>query len=185
MSKHVENCIDNAKIIIEDVRQTFGGLTGEGLNWKPSSDSWSVGQCFDHLIVTNDLYMKEIQPVANGTHKNNFYSKIPFSADVTGKLLKKFVSPDSPRKIKTFSVFKASTSSIRETIIDDFCANQDRFISLMAATKNLDTKKIKIPEPISPMINIRLIDAFEVTVLHERRHFNQAKRVMELQEFPK
>ncbi|NNE99987.1 MAG: DinB family protein [Pyrinomonadaceae bacterium] len=184
MPDTIEEFINDAKVIINDAQKTFGELTGEQLNWKPSPESWGVGQCFDHLIVTNDLYMKEIQPVADGTHKNNLYSKIPFSADLTGRLLKKFVSPEFPRKIKTFSVFEAATSSISETIIEDFCTNQERFISLMEETKDLDTKTIKIPEPISPLVNIRLIDAFEVTILHEKRHFDQAKRVMQLENFP-
>ena len=185
MSREIEGFIAEAKEISKEVRETFGTLSAEQLNWKPSENVWSVGQCFDHLITTNELYIKEIQKVADGTHQNNWFSAIPFAVDIVGKILKKAVSPASTRKIKTFAVFEASTSDISENIIEDFHTNQAKIISLMEATKNLDTRKIKIPEPISPLVNIRLIDAFDVTILHERRHFNQAKNILETEGFPK
>lgn len=185
MSDEINNLIANVKIISDEVRETFGNLSVEQLNWKPNEKEWSVGQCFDHLITTNDLYIDKIQPVADGTHRNNWFSMIPFSTDIVGRLLKKAVSPDSARKIKTFKMFEASTSDISESIIEDFYKNQEQIVSLMEAAKTLDTRKIKIPEPISPLVNIRLFDAFEVMIIHEKRHFNQAQRILKLEGFPK
>src|SRR5260370_38207530 len=36
------------------------GLTPLQLNWKPSQDAWSVGQCLEHLRVTNEVYLAVI-----------------------------------------------------------------------------------------------------------------------------
>ena len=36
-----------------EVEEKLGGLSKKQLNWKPSPDVWSVGQCLDHLVVTN------------------------------------------------------------------------------------------------------------------------------------
>jgi hypothetical protein len=184
MGKEVSGLIANAKIISGEVTETFGGLSAEQLNWKPSASEWSVGQCFDHLITTNGLYLENIQKVADGTHINNWFSVIPFFPDLVGQQLKKAVSPDSLKKIPTFPIFEASTSDIPDSIIEDFCKNQDHLISLMEATKNLEIRKIKIPTPVSPAVNVRLSDAYEVILMHERRHFNQAARVMESAGYP-
>lgn len=185
MSNQVNGLISNAKIISEEVRETFGSLTAEQLNWKSNANEWSVGQCLDHLITSNNLYIKNIQKVADGTHVNNWFSVIPFFPTLVGQQLKKAVSPDSAKKIKTFPIFEPSASDISENIIKDFHENQKTLISLMEAVKNLNLRKIKIPTPISDAVNIRLSDAFEMLLMHERRHFNQAKRVLDAEGFPK
>ncbi len=177
--------ISEAEKIIEETKETFGNLSGEQLNWKPNANEWSIGQCFDHLITTNNLYYEPIQKVADGTHVNNWYSLVPLLPTLNGLILKKLVSPETARKMKTFKIFEPATSDISGTIIEDFSENQEKLISFMDTTKDLDWDKIKIPEPIGKAVNITLKDAFEVTILHERRHFNQAKRVLEAKEFPK
>jgi len=32
-------------------------LTEEQLNWQPAPGSWSVGQCLEHLCITNEAYL--------------------------------------------------------------------------------------------------------------------------------
>src|SRR4051812_34234549 len=32
-------------------------LSLDQLNWKPRSDVWSVGQCFEHLCLSNEVYV--------------------------------------------------------------------------------------------------------------------------------
>src|ERR1700730_18389844 len=35
-------------------------LTEEQLNWQPARGSWSVGQCLEHLCITNEAYLPPI-----------------------------------------------------------------------------------------------------------------------------
>ncbi|MEZ5346955.1 MAG: DinB family protein [Pyrinomonadaceae bacterium] len=182
MSSEVDNLIANAKSISEEARETFGGLSKEQLNTKPSSVEWSIAQCFDHLNTVSEMYLPQIEKVADGTHVNNWFSAIPLISGKVGSLLKSAVSPDAKTKRKAPPFFVPSQSEITETIIGDFCDVQEQLISFMNAVRDQDIRKIKIPTPISPMINIRLDDAFEILILHERRHFNQAKRVLEVVE---
>ncbi len=184
MSNKVNDLIENAKVIDEEIQTTFGGLSAKQLNWKPAENSWSVAQCLEHLVVTNDLYFENIQKVADGTHRNNFFSGIPFTTDIIGFVMKKVMSPDWKPKMKTLKMFKPSFSDVSENVLENFSKNQSRFIGLMEASKNLNYGKIKVAEPIGRAVNLRLVDAFEVLVVHEQRHFNQAKKVMELENFP-
>src|ERR1700758_2905150 len=39
------------------------GLTAEQLNWQPAPGSWSVGQCLEHLCLTDEAYLASISPV--------------------------------------------------------------------------------------------------------------------------
>ena len=56
MKIEFSNLIADAETISEKVGSTFGKLSAEQINWKPNAKSWSIGQCFEHLIVTNELY---------------------------------------------------------------------------------------------------------------------------------
>ena len=33
------------------------GLTTEQLNWQPEPGVWSIGQCLEHLCITNEAYL--------------------------------------------------------------------------------------------------------------------------------
>jgi hypothetical protein len=177
--------IDELNQISHDAKQTFGNLSAEQINWKPNAESWSIAQCFEHLIVTNNLYFPKIQQVINGTHRNNFFSKIPFSTNLIAVAMKNALNPNQKRKMKTFKVFEPSASNVSPTIIEDFAANNRKLIEMIEACKDFDLHKIKIAEPLSVALNLRLDDAFEILAMHEKRHFKQAERVLNLEDFPK
>src|ERR1700731_3017886 len=40
-------------------------LTEEQLNWQPAPGSWSVGQCLEHLCITNEAYLPPISVAVN------------------------------------------------------------------------------------------------------------------------
>jgi hypothetical protein len=184
MAANISNVCADLERVPDDAGSAFGALTSEQLNWKPSEKEWSIAQCFEHLIVTNELYFPNIQAVIDGEHRNNLYSKVPFVTDLIAAAMKYSMNPKQRRKMKTFSMFEPSTSDVTDTIIEDFAANQQRLIDMAAAVKHLDISRIKIAEPLSPALNLRLIDAFEILAMHARRHFDQAKRVMETPGFP-
>ncbi len=48
--------ISELQKISADTQTTFGKLSPTQINWKPSAEGWSVGQCFEHLIKTNELF---------------------------------------------------------------------------------------------------------------------------------
>lgn len=177
--------ISEYKKVGEAVKKTFGNLSAEQINWKPSAEIWSIGQCLEHLIVTNNLYFPNIQKVIDGKHRNNFFSKIPFGVDFIAVMMKNALNPNQKRKMKTFKVFEPSVSNVSPTIIEDFAENNCKLIEKLEACKSFDLHKIKIAEPLSITLNLRLDDAFEILLMHEQRHFLQAERVTKLENFPK
>lgn len=181
MKFDLSKLIAEAEAVSEKARKTFGNLSAPQINWKSNTKSWSIGQCFEHLIITNNLYFPNIQKVIDGTHRNNFFSKIPFSTDLIAVLMKNSLNPEQKRKMKTFKIFEPAASDVSETIIEDFARNQRRLIEMMRAVKDFDVHKIKIAEPLSVALNLRLDAAFEILIMHEKRHFLQAERVLKME----
>jgi hypothetical protein len=167
-----------------DAKSTFGNLSASQLNWKPSAERWSVGQCFDHLITSNKGYLPIIDDVLKG-RKQSVWESMPLLPGLAGKLLIKSLDPASTRKMKAPKSFEPSQSDISSSVINDFVDQQTRIAEKMKATEHLNLEKIVISSPALGAITYSLMDAYRIIVVHEHRHFQQAKRVTEETSFPK
>ena len=57
-------------------------------------------------------------------------------------------------------------------------------MQVISRTGSLDSTKIIITSPVASVITYSLADAIQLMSVHERRHFQQAERVMQAQGFP-
>jgi hypothetical protein len=169
--------------IASETTDTFGRLTPAQLNWKPSAERWSVAQCFDHLLSSNNGYFPIIDNVLAGQQRT-LWQSMPVLPGFMGKLLIKSLDPASTRKLKTPKSFAPSQSDIRASVLDDFIAQQATIVDKMKATENLELDKIIISSPVTSVVTYSLMDAYRVIVVHERRYFQQAQRVTEESGFP-
>ena len=175
--------IDATNSIASETRNTFGQLTPAQLNWKPSAERWSVGQCFEHLLNSNKGYFPIVDSVLAG-RKRTFWQSVPVLPGMMGKLLIKSLDPASTRKLKAPKNFAPAQSDIPGSVIDDFVAQQATIVEKMKATEHLDLEKIIITSPALAVVTYSLLDAYRVIVVHERRHFQQAQRVTQESGFP-
>ena len=177
--------LEELKAIAEDARETFGGLSAAQLNWRPGAEQWSVGQCFEHLIKTNRSFFPTLERLARGERKSGTWERLsPFSG-FFGKIVLKSLRPESSRKFKAPRGLRPSASDVDAAVIEQFAAHQAELAELMKATENLDLKKTVVTSPISGFVTYSLLDAFRIVVTHERRHFEQARRVTESEAFPR
>lgn len=176
--------ISAARQMIADTERTFGALTTGQLNWKPSPDKWSIGQCFDHLLVTKEPYFKIIGQVLDGTKQSTFWEKLPWLPGFIGKQIIKAMQPDSGRKVKAPAKFALSQSAIDPQIVQSFIAQEQRWIEVISRTGSIDSANLIITSPVAAVITYSLSDAIQLMSVHERRHFLQAERVMQANSFP-
>ena len=184
MNDELDGLVSQAKTIAADARSVFGGLTKEQLNWKPAAERWSVGQCFAHLMTSNSGYLPIIDSVVKGHKQSSIWQKLPVLPGVWGRLLIKSLDPSTTRKLKAPKKFEPAQSDISATIIEDFVTQQAKVIEGMKATANLDLERIIITSPALNIVTYSLMDAYRIIVVHERRHFQQARRVIEESGFP-
>ena len=175
--------IEAANDVANKARSTFGHLSPSQLNWKPSAERWSVAQCFDHLITSNKGYLPIIDNVLAG-YKPTFWQSMPVLPGLMGKLFIKAMDPSSTRKVKAPKRFQPAQSDINSSVINDFVDQQKLMVDKMKATQHLDLEKIVITSPAAAAVIYSLMDAYRFIVVHEQRHFQQAKRVTEEPGFP-
>jgi hypothetical protein len=168
--------------ITEDFRTAFGSFSDKQLNWKPAAESWSIAQCIDHLIKSND----EVQPVIDAKlagGKNSFLESWSPLTGFFGGFLKKSLMSDK-RKFKAPSKNIVPPSEIEPGIVERFTANQQKVIEDIQAMAELDWDKTVITSPFLRIMTYRLRDGLGILVEHEKRHFRQAKRVTQVDGFP-
>jgi hypothetical protein len=175
--------ITEANTLADNAKSTFGRLTVSQLNWKPSAERWSVAQCFDHLLNTNKGYFPVIEKVLAG-QKPTLWQRMPLLPRLGGTLLLKAVDPASARKLKAPKNFQPAQSDISGSVINDFIDQQRKIVEKMKATEHLDLERVIINSPVAAPITYSLMDALRIIVIHEQRHFQQAKRVTEESAFP-
>ena len=59
--------LTQGRLVAEEAKRTFGPLSAEQINWKPGEAEWSIGQCFDHLIISNRPYFTIIEEKSDVT----------------------------------------------------------------------------------------------------------------------
>jgi hypothetical protein len=177
--------VSEAQHLSSRTMSTFGHLSYEQLNWKPSPERWSVGQCFDHLVASGASFFPIIDEVAAGRKTKRALESVPLLPKLFGKLLIKSLDPTTTRKMKAPKQIEPATSAIDSSILQSFVQQQSELVSKMNATANLDVERLIITSPVASFVTYSLLDAYRIIVVHEERHFQQAQRVTMETAFPK
>jgi hypothetical protein len=170
--------------IAEEARREFGGLSEAQLNWKPSAEEWSVGQCFEHLIKANGGFAPVLGRIARGERRRSAWEKWSPLSGFFGRLIERSLSQEGGRKYRAPAKLVPAASEVAADIVERFAAHQRELAEQVRGVAHVDLRRTIITSPISGLVTYSLLDAFRIVVAHERRHFRQARRVTKAPGFP-
>jgi DinB superfamily len=157
-------------------------LSIDQLNWQPHAESWSVGQCLDHLRVSNDVYVASMAEALDGRSVDG-----PVDAIVPGWFGRWFirtqVAPSSsrrgraPRKI-------VPVSRVEADILARFLMSNETARLFVRRAAAFDVNRIRFRNPFVPLIRFTVGTGLEILTQHEARHLLQAERVRAAAGFP-
>ena len=176
--------VEELQAVASDASKVFGNLSAAQLNWKPSEQRWSVGQCFDHLIKTNSTFFPDMRKVAAGTYRSSLWGRVSPLSGFFGRFILKALDPEKGRKTKAPRVFAPAQSDVEADVIVKFVRHQSEVAELMRETAGANLRGLKVTSPVSPVATYSLLDAYRIVVAHERKHFEQARRVTRAEGFP-
>jgi hypothetical protein len=180
----IEGLVAELERVGHEAQEVFGPLSAAQLNWKPSAEQWSVGQCFDHLIVTNRSFFPVMERVAAGTFKSDLWARVsPFSG-YFGRYILGALDPSKGKKIKAPRAFLPASSDVDAEVIGRFVGNLSEVSALMRATEGVDLSRTVVTSPAMALVTYSLRDVYHIFVAHARSHFEQARRVTEGPGFP-
>jgi hypothetical protein len=180
----IQKMVDRGKEAGEKVKNEFSALSIEQLNWKPSSESWGIGECLDHLIISDCAYFPAFKQVAAGEYEmNNWQKWSPFSV-LFGRMLAFQLQENVKRKIKAPKIFAPSISRIDAGVLERFQKHLDTLLEYIAACDKVNLDKTHITSPVSKFVTYSLRNAITILIPHLHRHINQGIRVKNLKDFP-
>jgi hypothetical protein len=179
----IKRFIDSTNRNVERVKSTFAYLSEMQLNWKSAMNAWSIGECINHLITTNNLYLVKIENIINKS-SNTSTKDFPYAQSFMGKLIAKGVDPSNIKKAKTFKAFLPDSSAIQKSVIEDYVNLSVKLIDFAKKMYNIDMNRKKLSSPVNFLIRMNLGDPLIIIPKHDERHLNQAERLIKIENFP-
>ncbi len=157
-------------------------LTPSQLNWTARPGVWSIGQCLEHLCITNEVYLSAMSNSLVGHHTEVVQDITPgwFGRWFIREVIEPSSAPKrrrAPRKIKPGVMIEPS-------VLDRFHRTNREAREFVERARNYDVNRIRFRNPFIPVIHFTVGTGLEILSKHERRHLLQAERVRESSEFP-
>src|ERR1044072_8832548 len=153
--------VTELQAITEETMKVFGNLSPAQLNWKPSPEQWSVGQCFDHLIKTNECFIPDMMKIGAGTYKSSWWARVSPLSGFFGRFVINSLDPVKGRKRKAPRGFAPGQSDGEPDGIVKSLRHQSEGAIPMRATETAgaDPRRTIVTSPVSPVATYSLLDA--------------------------
>jgi hypothetical protein len=155
--------------------QIARGLGPEQLNWRPAEDSWSVGQCLQHLQQANETYLP---PIARALDDR---SPSPVDVITPGWLgrwfIRGYIDPSTQKKPHRAPGKIAPARHVDPSVLDRFLQSNEYARDLVRRASAYDVNRIRFVNPFVPLIRFTVGTGLEIVWKHQRRHLLQAERI--------
>jgi len=158
------------------------GLNREQLNWRPTPGAWSIGQCLQHLLIANEIYLPAISISLDGRQRSQV-------REVTlgwfsRWFIRNYIAPSSkgtraqaPKKIQP-------ARNVESSVLDAFLRSNNVARELISRASDYDVNRIRFKNPFIPLLRFTVGTGLEIVSKHQSRHLLQAERVRQSSEFP-
>jgi hypothetical protein len=175
----INNLLEENRMISEEVKAKFSHISFDLLNYRPGKYQWSIAECFDHLIVTKNQYIPRIESELETVKKTNPAGE--FKSTMGGRLILYSVNPENRKKTKAPRMYRPEIKLYTKEVIKFFLDQNNRIYKLITDCKGYNISEIKINSPVTRLIKLNLGDCFQIINSHDRRHINQAFRILQSQ----
>lgn len=146
------------------------------LNFRISTDSWSVLECLEHLNRYGDFYIPEI------SHRISSSATSPqatFKPGILGNYFAQSMLPkEKLNKMKTLKAMNPIHSQLNKDVLNEFVKQQQLLLELLEKAQHIDLGKTKTSISISKLITLKLGDTFRFVIYHNERHIAQVERIL-------
>jgi hypothetical protein len=168
-----------------DARATVlvNGLTMAQLNWKPHAAAWSVGQCVEHLCISNELY---VEAMAKSLGRRASGSVDEITPGWFGRwFIRTYIEPTTQsRRARAPRRIVPVAKQIDVSILDRFIASNTRMRDFMGRVAAYDVNRVRFENPFLPLIRFTVGTGLQIVARHNHRHLIQAERVRHTIGFP-
>jgi DinB superfamily len=138
-----------------------------------------VAQCLDHLNSAAREYLPMMDEGIADAIRRGLYAAGPYAYNWIGRTMVWIFQPTTRIRSRTPKAFLPPSSRPRHDIVAAFRAYQVQYIDRLRQANGLDLARARVASPVTRWIRMPLGSAFAMTIAHERRHLEQARRVIQ------
>ena len=160
------------------------GLTIAQLNWKPRPHAWSVGQCLEHLCISNEVY---VEPMTKSLGVPPTGPVGEITPGWFGRwFIRTYIEPTTQQKrARAPTKIVPVAAQIDSSILDRFIASNVAVRDVIARAQRHDVNRVRFRNPFVPLIRFTVGTGLQVIARHNHRHLLQAERVTQMPDFPR
>jgi DinB superfamily len=166
----------------QEIRGVTDGLSDTQFNWRPQDDAWSVAECIDHLLAVGEAMVPLLQSAISEARAQGSTADGPFSYGFFGnKFVQMAGEQKNPAKgkVKAPKLYVPGSKHEKEPLAARFIRLQDDLIVCNRDAMGIDLKRVKITSPAIRIVRLSLGQWLIMLPNHQKRHFQQAQRVLE------
>ena len=178
LPKWAARAIDQLHQSDQRARRLAGDLTGDQLYWQPAPGVWSIGECLQHLLAANEVYLPPIARALEGRTPS------PVQAITPGWFGRWFIRTaiePSPRSRRSRAPRKITPPPAPDpAIVERFVRSNGDARDLVRRASPFDVNRIRFVNPFVPLVRFTVGTGIEIVWRHQNRHLLQAERVAAL-----
>jgi hypothetical protein len=164
--------------IRKDAHDLCASLTGEQFNWRPEPGVWSVGQCLEHLNLTNHRHLVNIGRAISEARVKHRFGEGPFRYGPLDWLVVRVVQPPVKIKVKAPKNLAPQMELDQTAVLAEFLLQHEKLLERVADARGLHLRRVKVESLASEWLRFSLGPTFALISAHDRRHLLQAKGLL-------
>lgn len=155
-------------------------------NWQPESGrGWSVGQCLDHLTRANRVYLDALEEAVRPALALGGGASPPLQPGRLGRWFLSSLEPPARVKFRAPAKIVPQSRCPTQATLVAFAGEQQRVIELVRDSARIDCNAVRFRNPLAyGLRTFNVATGLLVIAAHERRHLEQARKVVARADFP-
>jgi hypothetical protein len=155
-------------------KELAAGFTLEQLNWPPKPGAWGVGQCLEHLAMTNEAYASSISESLAG-------QPVRVVPEITlgwfaRWFIQNYIEPSPKSKHARAPKKIVPGTQVGFSVLDRFIRSNQALREVIRNAGAYDVNRIRFKNPFLPLLRFTVGAGLQIVVKHQRRHLLQAER---------
>jgi hypothetical protein len=179
----VEAVADALRAADEEATKLASRLSPNQADWRPSSQSWNIRQCLDHLAQTNVILANSLQEAVSRSEKSGGSSS-QITPGWFGSFFVAKMEPPATTKFKNPPKVTPSASGNIQDALAAFKKSHELARKVLESSTNVDLNRVRFRSPFLSILYFTVGTGLLTINAHDRRHIWQAERIAALPEFP-
>lgn len=159
----------------DEARKLVGGRSSSDLTTKLEPESWSTGECLDHLSQTANAFLPEISKAIATAPK--LTTDRALRTGTIASLLIRHLEPPYRLRYKVPSQLVPQEKDF-DSAWSSFEKSQSRLFEAVCSAAGLAIDRMKIQSPVYAPVTYNVYGAFRMLAAHERRHLWQIQQIL-------